>query len=311
MKAILLVNMGGPSNLEDIRGYLSSIFNDPAILPLPGLLRKPLAGYISRKREPKVAERYRLIGGGSPLPGWTEKLSNLVALELNNPRNDIKVIHAFRYSSPMIENVISNLENNGIDEIILLPLFPHRTIAMTGSIEKETIRICERQNINLKCVPAWGNREEIISIWSEYIKREIEKISDDCFVLFVAHGIPLRDVKRGDDYPERVQETARSLGEKLPENVRRSLAFQSRVGPVKWTNPYLEDEIIRISKLSKNLVLAPLSFVSDCLETLYDLDIIASQLAKDAGFESVARVRVFNDDPRFAKALALIASEAA
>ena len=296
MKAILLVNMGGPSNLKDIRGYLNSIFNDPAILPLPAFLRKPLAGYISRKRETRVAERYRLIGGGSPLPGWTEKLGNLVAVELKNRKNNIKVIHAFRYSPPLIEDTIGKLNNNEIDEISLLPLFPHRTGAMTGSIEKETVRICKRQNINLKCVHAWGNRPEIISIWSEYINRETEKISGDCFVLFVAHGIPLRDVKRGD---------------RLPENVRWSLAFQSRVGPVKWTGPYLEDEIIRISKTSKNLILAPLSFVSDCLETLYDLDIIASQLAKESGFESVTRVRVFNDDPRFAKALARIVSEVA
>jgi len=311
MKAMLLVNMGGPSDVNEIPGYLKSIFSDPAILPLPGFLRIPLAGIISRRRAPKVSEKYNMIGGASPLLVWTEKLGNLVRENFNSPHANIKVAYAFRYSSPTIEEAVNHLSENKTDEIVLLPLFPHRTNAMTGSIEKEATRVCEKNKIKLRSVPDWGDRREIVSIWIEYINREMEKISGDCFVLFVAHGIPLRDVEKGDDYPDQVKETARALGEMLPENVGWSLAFQSRVGPVKWTGPYLEDEIIRISKLSKNLILAPLSFVSDCLETLYDLDIVAMKMAKDAGFKSVARARAFNDDPRFATALATIASEVA
>jgi ferrochelatase len=307
MKAILLVNMGGPSNTGEIRGYLKSIFSDPAILPLPGFLRNPLAGFISARRTPKVAERYNLIGGGSPLLKWTEKLRDLVTAEIVNSKN--KVLHAFRYSPPTIENALNGTNNGKIDEIILLPLFPHRTEAMTGSIEKEAARICEKRNVKIKSIPAWGNREEVLSIWIDYIEDEILKIPADVFVLFVAHGIPLRDVDRGDDYPLQVRKTAETLGKRLPGNIGWSLAFQSRVGPVKWTGPYLEDEILRASKAAKNLLLMPLSFVADCLETLYDLDIVAPRLAKEAGFETVTRVRVFNDDPRFAKALALFTSE--
>lgn len=307
MKVILLVNMGGPSNTGEIRGYLRSIFADPAILPLPGLLRKPLAGFISSRRAPKVAERYNLIGGGSPLPMWTEKLRNLVAAEIKDSGDT--VIHAFRYSPPTIENALNGTNNGKIDEIILLPLFPHKTGAMTGSIEKETARIYGKRNVKIKSVPAWGNREEILSIWSDYIDDELIKIPTDVYVLFVAHGIPLRDVNRGDDYPDQVRKTAETLGKRLPGNIIWSLAFQSRVGPVKWTGPYIEDEISRASKAAKNLILVPLSFAADCLETLYDLDIVAIRLAKDSGFENVKRVRVFNDDPRFARALASFVSE--
>jgi len=309
MKTILLVNMGGPSDTNEIRGYLKAIFSDSAILPLPGLIRKPLARYISGKREPKVAARYDMIGGGSPLRAWTEKLRNLVADELKNPRGNLGVVHAFRYSSPTIETAINDLNPAEIDEIILLPLFPHRTNAMTGSIEKEAARVCERRNIRLKSIPSWGNREDIISIWHDYIREEMKKTDGDCFVLFVAHGIPLRNVNRGDDYPERVRETVKALGERLPSNAGWSLAFQSRVGPVKWTAPYLENEILRISKISKNLLMMPVSFVSDCLETLYDLDIVAVKTAHNAGIERVRRIRVFNDDPRFARELAAIVSE--
>jgi len=307
VKAILLVNMGGPSNAGEIRGYLKSIFKDPAILPLPGFLRNPLARFISGKRAPKVAERYNLIGGGSPLPGWTEKLKDLVTEEIHN--SDKLILHAFRYSPPTIENALNGINKGKIDELILLPLFPHRTEAMTGSIEKEAARICRPKNIKLKSVGAWGNREEILSIWSDYIEEEIKKMPSDTFVLFVAHGIPLRDVNRGDDYPDQVRKTAEALGKRLPAGIEWSLSFQSKVGPVKWTGPYLEDEIVKASKIAKNLLLVPLSFVADCLETLYDLDIVAPQLAKEAGFDNVRRVRAFNDDPRFARALASFVSE--
>jgi ferrochelatase len=307
LKSIFLVNMGGPTHTGEIRGYLKSIFADPAILPLPGLLRNRLAGFISGRRAPKVAERYNLIGGGSPLPKWTAKLRDLIDAEIGN--SDNQVLHAFRYSPPTIENAVNGLNNGKIDEIILLPLFPHRTEAMIGSIEKETARVCENRDVKIKSIPAWGNREEVLSIWSDYIDDEIKKIPANIFVLFVAHGIPLRNVNRGDDYPHQVRKTAENLGNRLPDKIGWSLAFQSRVGPVKWTGPYLEDEIIRASKTAKNLLLVPLSFVADCLETLYDLDIVAPRLAKDAGFANVKRVRVFNDDPRFAKALASFVSE--
>jgi ferrochelatase len=309
MKGILLVNMGGPSNTHEIKGYLKSIFSDPAILPVPGFVRNSLAKYISRKRAPKVAERYNMIGGKSPLPEWTERQRQLITSSLNSSYNNLKISHAFRYSSPTIEQAVNVMSENKVDELILFPLFPHRTNAMTGSIEKEADRVCRKRNIKLKSVPAWENREEILEIWRDYIRAELERISGDCHLLFVAHGIPLRDVRRGDDYPEKVKETAAALGTDLPGNVSWTLAFQSKVGPVGWTEPYLEDELLRISKLSKNLLIMPLSFVSDCLETLYDLDIVAMKMANEAGFEEVRRIRVFNDDPRFAEALAKIALE--
>lgn len=307
-KAILLVNMGGPSSLSEIKDYLRAIFRDPAILPMPGLIREILAIYISRKRAPMAAKRYELIGGASPLPKWTEKLKDLVEIAVKDLGKDVVLAHAFRYTKPTIKDAIETLAKNNINDITLVPLFPHFTRAMTGSIEREAGRVCKRLKIKLRSVPGWGNREEILAIWDRYIDKESAYLSSDSHLLFVAHGIPQRDVERGDDYPARVEETAKALGDKLPENVSWSLAFQSRVGPVKWTSPYLEDEIEKLGGSKRNLLLMPLSFVSDCLETLYDLDILAARQAQDAGFESVRRVRVFNDDPQFARALARIAT---
>ncbi len=307
-KAILLVNMGGPSSLSEIKDYLKAIFRDPAILPMPGLIREILAIYISRKRAPIVAKRYELIGGASPLPKWTEKLKYMVETAVKDLGKDLVIAHAFRYTRPTIKSAIETLANNNINDITLLPLFPHFTKAMTGSIKKETERVCKRHKIKLRSVPAWGNREEVLAIWDRYLEEDAAYLSSDSHLLFVAHGIPQRDVDKGDDYPARVEETAKALGDKLPENVSWSLAFQSRVGPVKWTPPYLEDEIEKLGGAKRNLLLMPLSFVSDCLETLYDLDILAARQAQDAGFESVRRVRVFNDDPQFARVLASIAT---
>ena len=121
--------MGGPSHQSEIRDYLKAIFSDPDIMPFPGIFRKPLASYISKKRTPKVAERYSLIGGASPLPGWTEKQRMLVAEAVKNADKDILVAHAFRYTKPDINGAVEELSNKGINEIILLPLFPHYTKA--------------------------------------------------------------------------------------------------------------------------------------------------------------------------------------
>ena len=132
---------------------------------------------------------------------------------------------------------------------------------------------------------------------------------DGARVLFVAHGIPLRNVQRGEDYPDQVARSAAEIAACLPDRTEWSLAYQSRVGPVNWTGPDLGDEIDRLTGSPAPLVLMPLSFVADCLETLYDLDIVAAQRARRAGISNVIRVPVFNDDPRFARALLAIADD--
>jgi ferrochelatase len=307
-KALLLVNMGGPSHLNEIENYLRAIFNDPAILPVPGFMRKRLASFIVSRRKQRIVSRYSQIGGASPLPSWTVKLCKAVEKVLQDSGKSIKVAHAFRYSSPTINEAISSLSQNEIGEVYLLPLFPHRTNAMTGSIEKETARVCDYLNIKLRCLPAWGNRNEVLSIWSQYLRDALDGHDRRARVLFVAHGIPIRDVKRGDDYPERVAETAQALGQSLGD-IEWSLAYQSRVGPVRWTQPYLDTEVPRLATGGTELVLMPLSFVADCLETLYDLDIVAAEKARNAGARLICRVRVFNDDIRFARAMAQLALE--
>jgi ferrochelatase len=304
--ALLLVNMGGPSSLDEIKPYMRAIFSDPAILSVPWFIRKPLASYIVSKRKDKVAERYKLIGGASPLPEWTKKLEESVRSVLKESASDISVAHAFRYTSPTIEETLAKLSSDGVENILLLPLFPHYTKAMSGSIEKEAQRVGDKLNLKISRLPAWGDRDEILNIWHGYISDSLK--GEAANVLFVAHGIPQKDVEKGDKYPEEVFATAKALGEKLPDNVLWSLSYQSRVGPMKWTGPYLDDEIDRLTKENKTLLIVPLSFVADCLETLYDLDIVAKEKIEKFDVK-MKRIRVFNDDISFANAIAKMAVE--
>jgi len=305
--ALLLINMGGPSSLDEIEAYMRAIFSDPAILSVPWFIRKPLASYIVSKRKDKVSERYKLIGGSSPLPGWTKKLEESVRSIFIESASDISVAHAFRYTSPTIEESLTALSGDDIENILLLPLFPHYTKAMSGSIEKEAKRVGHKLNLKITPLPAWGDRVDILNIWQSYIENSLN--SETANVLFVAHGIPQKDVKKGDKYPEQVSATAKALGDKLPDNVSWSLSYQSRVGPMKWTGPYLNDEIDRMIKENKTVLIAPLSFAADCLETLYDLDIVAKERIEKSSGVKMKRVRVFNDDINFAKAITKMAEE--
>ena len=301
-RALLLVNMGGPANLSEVRSYLRAIFYDPAILPLPRVLRSPLADLITACRYKKVTERYRLLGGKSPLYHWTAALCHNVAEELLSRGDETLVSYAFRYSSPTIEEELTALYNSGISALHILPLFPHYTHTMSGSVLKEAQRVAAKLDITIESTEDWGQDEAVLELWSDYLGRAVADAGSGARVLFVAHGIPLRNVKRGDDYPRRVATTAQQLGLRL-NGIEWSLAFQSRVGPVKWTEPYLEDELKRLCKSQDPLVLMPLSFVADCLETIYDLDLVAARQARDAGVKKVIRARVFNDDSRFASVL--------
>lgn len=308
-EALLLVNMGGPRNLGEVGGYLRAIFNDPAILPLPSVLRTPLAGLISSRRRKKVTERYRLLGGHSPLYHWTAALRNHMESALLRQGRELPVSFAFRYTSPTIEEELTVLHSKDVSAVRLLPLFPHYTHAMSGSVIAEAERVARRWHMELTTIQDFGMDERVIALWSSYLRNALDDAGPGARVLFVAHGIPLRNVQKGDDYPERVRATAEALRARLPQDVQASLAFQSRVGPVKWTGPYLEDELARLCKSPAPLVLMPLSFVADCLETIYDLDLVATKAAHEADVMKVVRVRAFNDDPKFAQILAQLAIE--
>lgn len=309
-KALLLVNMGGPSAESEIKPYLQRIFHDPAILPLPGILRQLLGGLIIRRRLPAVTERYRLLGGSSPLPQLTAAQARVMEQQSGAVETSFeKISFAFRYSEPSIEKAMTSLAEAGIKEVVLLPLFPHYTAAMSGSIELEAKRVATDLKLQLITMSPWGDDSHLLDLQEAYLQATLATSETPVRVLFVAHGVPVRNLRDGDPYVRQVTATARALGERLPEDMPWSLAYQSRLGPVKWTGPQLEEEIKRVAQPDLSLVIMPISFVADCLETVYDLDMIAVSQGEQAGFKKVLRVPVFNADPDFCRLLLQIATE--
>ncbi len=294
--------MGGPSDLKGVKPFLTAILEDPFILGMPTVLRYPLSRLIVRIRLKKVIERYRLIGGGSPLAKWSEIIVQALRKEFKSETNDyIRIEYAFRYCSPTIPEVLSSFKDDGFDDVIIFPLFPHYTRAMTGSISALAKDECKKLNVHLIEIPVWGSDIELLNIQRDYLHQALKNAGVGARVLFVAHGIPISDVRRGDRYPQQVEHTAHKLGASLPEGVEWSLAYSSRLGPVKWLGPYLEDELSRLGETPEPIVIMQVSFVFDCLETLYDLDIVAIDSLKQMGVSKVTRVPSFNDNPLFVK----------
>jgi ferrochelatase len=308
-EALMLINMGGPTHTGQVPGYMRSIFEDPAILPVPGMLRGLLASFYTSRRTPGMVERYNRIGGGSPLKRHTERLvDNVRRLEAQSDRRR-SIVYAFRYTSPLIPDVINRLHREGHTRLRILPLFPHYNGAMAGSILREVKEFVPASMMSASSIRSWWHHREIIELQRTYLRETLAKSGRGARVLFVAHGIPRRNVERGEDYPDQVARSAEQVAACLPDQTEWSLAYQSRMEPVKWTGPDINDEIDRLSVSPAPLVLMPLSFVADCLETLYGLDIVAFERARLAGINNVIRVPVFNDDDRFAKALLSIADQ--
>lgn len=306
-EAILIVNMGGPESSSEVRPYLRAIFRDPNILPMPGPLRTLIGEMIVARRAGKVAHRYDLVGGGSPLPRWTRLLE--ANMRDGSGEKGKTIAHAFRYTSPTIPEAMAALKREGVERVILLPLFPHWTKAMSGSVHVEAVKAATREGLDLRPVPAWGLHPAIVTLQRDYLRGGLEAAGEGARVLFVAHGIPQRSVDRGEDYPDQVRRNAEKLAADLPSDIPWTLAYQSRVGPVQWTGPYLEDELKRLAASPEPVVIMPLSFVADCLETLYDLDLVAVPELLHAGVRDVVRMPAFNDDPRFARALLTLVEE--
>ena len=302
-EALLIINMGGPAHRNDVEPYLREIFSDPAIIDLPAVIRKPLASLIAMKRKEEVADRYESLGGYSPLFDWTEALRQNILRELAIRGEDMEVAWAFRYMNPTIEEAMTALAEKGVSKINVLPLFPHYTHTMTGSVMKVVEHAAQKLQIEFEYLEDWGQEESVLDLWEEYLNSALEEAGPGARVMFVAHGIPKIYVNRGDDYPDRVRASAEKLAERLPNGTEWIVAFQSKVGPVEWTKPYMEDALEEWAKSDAPIVMMPLSFVADCLETLYDLDDVAKNLVNERGVKKYVRVRVFNDDPKFAGAL--------
>jgi ferrochelatase len=306
---VLLINLGGPEKLNDVEPFLVDFFSDPLVIRLPfgKLCQKRFAKWLAQKRESKAREKYQAIGGYSPLIRETRKQAQVLSRILGIP-----VEFAMRYLSPKVNLAITNLEKQGVKRVVVIPLFPQYSEVTTGSI----IPDFKKQNKSLPYIfiKDHYNHPGYINALADLLKNSLKKIdpSLQTHLLFTAHSVPERYVRRGDPYVSQTEETVRLIvssegidGEDAIKFAEHSLAFQSKLGPIRWHRPSLEEELLRIrEKGVEQLIVFPISFVEENLETLYDLDIEFKNLCLKTGIKNFIRVPCLGDSERYLKALA-------
>jgi ferrochelatase len=306
-KAVILFNLGGPDKLENVEPFLFNLFNDPAILNLPTILRYPLAKLISSRRAPTAKKIYQELGGSSPILKLTEEQSKALESKLNidDENSEYKCFIVMRCWHPRAEEVLENVKIFNPDEIILMPLYPQYSAATSGSSIKEWKDICKKKNIKIKtsticCYPTDDNfvmahREEII--------KKIDKL-ENFKLIFSAHGLPEKNIKKGDPYQWQVEQSVNKIVKSLNiQDLDWILSYQSRVGPLKWIGPSTEDIIVENSKAGKHIVLVPIAFVSEHSETLVELDIEYKEIADKNGCKNYTRVPALGTNEYYIKAM--------
>ena len=306
-KAVILFNLGGPDKLENVKPFLFNLFNDPAILDLPFLFRYPLAKLISSRRAPTAKKIYQQLGGSSPILKLTEEQSKALELKLNNDdkTSEYKCFIVMRCWHPRAEEVVNYVRDFNVDEIILMPLYPQYSAATSGSSIKEWKDICKKNNLNIKTstICCYPTDENFVLAHKEEIIKKINNL-ESFKLIFSAHGLPEKNIKKGDPYQWQVEQSVNKIVESLDiKNLDWILSYQSRVGPLKWIGPSTEDIIVENSKLGKHIVLVPIAFVSEHSETLVELDIEYKELADKNGCKNYTRVPALGTNENYIKAM--------
>jgi ferrochelatase len=307
MKGVLLVNMGGPESPEELKTFLSRMFKDPYILPFGKLGRSLLSFIISRSRYRKSWKKYELIGG-TPLVKSTRKTAAALQTVLGS---EFFVKYAFSYSIPYISDSLNDFKKKEINEITIIPLYPQASYTTTSSVVMDVKKVTDKDpffQVKVKC--EFYEHPGFIDFWISNIEKHLAQhgISDPT-LLFSAHSIPEYHVLNGDTYPEAIVNSSALIATRLGYHFEA--AFQSGMHHGKWIGPDVKEHLQMLMEEGlDNLVLVPISFVHENLETLYDLDHdIVPYAINTLGFSNVTRVRLPESDPLFVNMLADLISK--
>lgn len=302
MTGVLLVNMGGARSEKEMKSFLASMFKDPRILPFGKTVRNILSFIISNSRYKKSWKKYELIGG-TPIIDATLKSVQSLQVEL---KNDYKVKMAFSYSSPTIEESLLSFKNEGIKEIIVIPMYPQSSFSTTNSIMDEVQRINRKeQSFDIRFEKKFYQHEGFVSFWSKIIRAHNEQNNLKApFLQFSAHSIPQYMVDKGDTYPREIEESAALIAHNL--GLDFEVAYQSGMRSGKWIGPDVKVCLKVLAKAGKEeVVIIPISFVNENLETLYDIDkVIVPFAINELGIVHVSRVTIPEADETFISLLA-------
>ena len=306
------MNFGGPWTLREVKPFLYRLFANPSVLVgVPSPLRQLIALAIAQAKGPSSVESYRLIGGGSPQLKWTEEQAQGLRMLLEGGDEEVRVEIGMRSAEPSIEGALRRLKEWGAVRLVVLPLFPQFSTTTTGTCFQEVRDSLARLG--------WSPPTHEVENWPDHpayaalLRRTVDEAvaeaeldrgeeRDAIHVLFSAHSLPLKIVEKGDPYPSDVLRTVEAVARGLAHPW--SLCYQSRNGRLPWLEPYTEDALARLGREGvRRVVVVPVSFVSDHIETLYELDLLYRELARKCGIEHYYRARAFNGDPEFAAVL--------
>jgi len=334
---VLFLNLGGPETGDDVEGFLYNLFADPDIIRLPKLLspfQEAVATFISKRRAPKSRAAYDSIGGGSPILKYTNAQAKLVGEALQRKYGiDVKTYVGMRYWYPFTEEALEQIRQDGINALVILPLYPQFSISTSGS----SLRVLQEQFADLwadeskmshTVISSWYDRPGYVKAMADLINNELESFTEEELaegkdseggiarhVLFSAHGVPKSYIEAGDPYQRQIIECVEKISKLLPSNeegVEVHLSYQSRVGPIEWLRPYTDDVLPDLgeNKKVKNLVVVPISFVSEHIETLEEIDIEYRELAEESGITNWRRCPALNTSPDFIEDMADMVAEA-
>ncbi|MDQ0465295.1 ferrochelatase [Caulobacter ginsengisoli] len=307
--AVVLFNLGGPDGPEAVRPFLFNLFNDPAIIALPGIVRTPLAALISSRREASAQANYAIMGGASPLLPETQAQAKALEATLAAPGDEVRCFIAMRYWKPLTDETAAAVAAFGPDEIVLTPLYPQYSTTTTGSSLAAWRKAYKGPGRSraICCYPtldglAAAHAAKIEAAWAA------AGAAGPTRLLFSAHGLPESVVARGDPYQAQIEATAGAIVGKLSTTWAKDwdwrISYQSRVGPMKWIGPATEHEIAEASAAGLNLLVVPIAFVSEHIETLVELDHEYGAMARQKGCPSYVRAPALGIEAAFIDGLA-------
>ncbi|MEL7028578.1 MAG: ferrochelatase [Pseudomonadota bacterium] len=309
--AVVLFNLGGPDSLDAVRPFLFNLFNDGAIISAPGPLRWCLAQLISRTRASSSQKIYAEMGGASPLLDWTSKQARALEEQLAARNVEAKAFIAMRYWKPLTADAVEAVRAYDPDEIVLLPLYPQFSTTTTGSSLAEWQLRSRKAGLNkpVQVVCCYPEDPSFIKAHANVLEAALTKVDAPARILFSAHGLPEQVIEKGDPYQSQVEKTSAAVMAEL--SARRpdttfdwSVCYQSRVGPLKWIGPSTDEEIARAAADKIGILLTPIAFVSEHVETLVELDIEYRQLAEELAAPFYVRAPALGLDEDFIDSLA-------
>ncbi len=316
---IVMMNLGGPKDLDQVEPFLLALFADREIIQLP--VQKFLGPFIAKRRTPKIRKHYEEIGGGSPILHWTEEQGKGMCERLDALSPETaphKFYVAFRYVEPTSEDALAQMKADGVERAIAFTQYPQFSCSTTGSSLNELWRAARRLELQdafrWSVIDRWPTHPRFIEAMTRTVEDGLamfdEGDRDDVVILFSAHSLPLDVINRGDAYPAEVGASVHEVMERLSYRHEYLVTYQSDVGPVPWLGPSTEGVLKQLgSKRRKNVLVVGIAFTSDHIETLHELDIEYGEVAHEAGITNFKRAPALNGMPLFQDALAEIVNE--